>query len=144
MIYARINLELTNYNKSKLNWEYLRNPDVDQLNSIYRQYCMYKKFTSVMPIFASEYIDAKNDVIGYFDNNKLIAFSLLRRFDNHNVEAIQFAWTYHRPRLRLGIESLKHECAIYKDLGYSFLYLGEADEYKREIAGFEILGPLNV
>lgn len=144
MIYARINLELTNYDKSKLNWEYLRNPDIDQLNSIYRQYCMYKKFTSVMPIFASEYTDAKNDIIGYFDNDKLIAFSLLRRFDNHNVEAIQFAWTYHKPKLRLGITSLEHECALYKQLGYKFLYLGEADEYKSEIAGFEILGPLNV
>lgn len=142
MNYARINLSKTNYNPSKLNWQYLRNFDIDQLSTIYQQYCSYKKFASVMPIFDSEYTDSKNDVIGYFDSKVLVAFSILRRYDTSNVEAIQFAWTYHKPKLRLGIESLKQECAIYKRLGYSFLYLGEADDYKSQIDGFEILGPI--
>lgn len=140
MIYARINLSATNYSTSILNWQYLRNPDIDQLNAIYQQYCTYKKFTSVMPIFDSEYTDPKNDIIGYFDHDILLAFSLLRRYDTENVEAVQFAWTYSNPKLRLGVESLKQECAIYKRLGFKFLYLGEADEYKSKIAGFEILG----
>lgn len=139
MIYARINLSQTNYSTSTLDWQYIRNPDIDQLNTIYRQYCSYKKFASVMPIFDSEYSDPKNDIIGYFDNNNLVAFSLLRRYDTTNVEAIQFAWTYHNPKLRLGINSLKQECQIYKRLGYEFFYLGEADEYKKEIDGFEII-----
>ena len=39
------------------------------------------------------------------------------------------------------IETMKHECALYKSLGYRYLYLGGADEYKEEITGFEILGP---
>lgn len=142
MIYARINLLQVNYSANTLDWQYLRNPDINQLNTIYRQYCLYKKFASVMPIFDSEYIDSKNDIIGYFDKDNLVAFSLLRRYDASNVEAVQFAWTYHKPELRLGIESLKHECAIYKRLGYSFLYLGEADDYKRQIDGFEILGSI--
>jgi hypothetical protein len=142
MIYARINLTATDYNTLILNWKYLTNPDVDQLNSIYKTYCEYKKFPSVMPIFASEYTDPKNDIVGYFDHDQLVAFSLLRRYDTQNVEAIQFAWTYHNPRLRLGIQSLKQECYIYKNLGYQFLYLGEADQYKSEITGFEILGSL--
>ena len=95
-----------------------------------------------MPIFDSEYVDQKNDIIGYFDNNNLVAFSLLRRYDAENVEAVQFAWNYNNPKLRLGIESLKQECAIYKRLKFKFLYLGEADEYKSIIDGFEILGSL--
>ena len=141
MIYARINLSATNYSSTLLDWQYITDPDTDQLDTIYQKYCTYKKFPSVMPIFASEYTDPKNDIIGYFDNGVLTAFSLLRRYDAHNVEAIQFAWTYTNPQLRLGILSLKHECALYKKLGYQYLYLGGADEYKSQIDGFEILGP---
>lgn len=140
MIYARINLSLTNYSTSILDWQYLKNPDITQLNRIYKTYCRYKKFASVMPIFDSEYTDSRNDIIGYFANNELVAFSLLRKYDLENVEAVQFAWTYSNPNLRLGIKSLKQECAIYKRLGFKFLYLGQADEYKKEIDGFEILG----
>jgi arginyl-tRNA--protein-N-Asp/Glu arginylyltransferase len=95
-----------------------------------------------MPIFNSEFTDPKNDVIGYYDNQQLVAFSLLRRFDNENVEAVQFAWNYNNPNLSLGINSLKSECAIYKELGFKYLYLGGADEYKKKIDGFELLGPL--
>jgi hypothetical protein len=139
MIYARINLEKTNYNILHSNWEFIKNPDIDALNNIYVQYCRYKKFPSVMPIFDSEYTDPHVDIIGYFDNQNLVAFSLLKKYDCANVEAVQFAWTYHNPKLRLGITSLEHECALYKKLGYKFLYLGGADEYKTQIDGFEIL-----
>lgn len=140
MIYARIDLEKTNYNTLQSNWEFIKNPDIKTLNSIYMYYCKYKKFQSVMPIFDSEYVDPQNDVIGYYDNNHLAAFSLIKKYDSINVEAVQFAWTYHNPKLRLGIRSLEHECALYKQLGYKFLYLGQADEYKKQIDGFEIVG----
>ena len=93
-----------------------------------------------MPIFAEEYTDAKNDVLGYYDNEKLVAFSLLRCYNSKNVEAIQFAWDYENPALGLGIRSLKNECAIYKKRGFDYLYLGQADDYKAKINGFEILG----
>jgi hypothetical protein len=142
MIYARINLENTNYAVFQSNWELVRKPNIDALNNIYTQYCRYKKFSSVMPIFDREYQDPGNDIIEYFDQGQLVAFSIIRKYDSDNVEAIQFAWTYHDPKQRLGIESLKHECALYKHLGYKYLYLGGADEYKKEIDGFEILGPL--
>lgn len=138
MIYARINLEKTNYSIN-LNWRYIKNPDVNQLQIIYATYCRHKQFPSVMPIFDSEYTDIKNDVIGYYINNNLEAFSLIRRHDTLNIEAIQFAWTYSDSKLRLGINSLKQECSIYKKLGYKFFYIGGADEYKSEIDGFEIL-----
>jgi len=37
---------------------------------------------------------------------------------------------------------IKNECAIYRNLGFEYLYLGFADEYKKEMSGFEILGPI--
>ena len=139
MIYARINLEQTDYSAFISNWEFITNPDIFVLNQIYQKYCQYKKFSSVMPIFDSEYTDPQSDIIGYYDNGQLVAFSLIKRYDSINAEAVQFAWTYHNPKLRLGIRSLEHECALYKKLGYKFLYLGEADEYKSKISGFEIV-----
>lgn len=140
MIYARINLAKTNYNKLD-NFKFITNPDVALLDSLYTDYCRYKKFRSVMPIFSSEYTDEKNDVLGYYDGKDLVAFSLIRRYSNIEAECIQFAWNYSDPTLSLGIASLKNECAVYKDLGFKYLYLGGADEYKKQIDGFEILGP---
>ena len=140
MIYARINLEKINYDVLTSDWEFIRTPNIDDLNNIYTQYCKHKKFQSVMPIFDSEYTDPNTDVIGYYDQGILLAFSLIKKYDSDNVEAVQFAWTYNQPELRLGIRSLEHECALYKKLGFKFLYLGGADEYKSKIDGFEILG----
>jgi hypothetical protein len=139
--FARIDLSQTNYEPT-VKWEYLRDPDIPQLNQIYRDYCKYKHFASVMPIFDSRYTDPATDVIGYYDRDKLVAFSLIRRFDEHNALCDQFAWTYHRPRMRLGIETMKTECAIYKKRGFKYLYLEQAHLYKSQIDGFEILGPL--
>lgn len=140
MLYARINLEKTNYTTFSSNWNFITDPDIEILNNIYKIYCKYKQFKSVMPIFDSEYYDTKNDIIGYYEKDTLIAFSLIRKYDVKNVEAIQFAWNYSNPKLQLGIKSLEHECSVYKQLGYKFFYLGEANQYKSKIAGFEILG----
>lgn len=141
MLYARINLKDTNYKKLD-NFILIKNPDITNLQKIYSEYCRYKKFKSVMPIFDSEFTDDKNDLFGYYDNNELVAFSIIRKYDNENIEAVQFAWNYKNPKLRLGILSLQNECAFYKDLNYKYLYLGEADEYKKKIAGFELLGSI--
>jgi hypothetical protein len=140
-MYARIDLSKTFYEKMD-NCKFLDPVPIDLLQKIYKEYCSYKQFKSVMPIFESEFVDPKNEVIGYFDNNALVAFSLLRLFDNDNVEAVQFAWDYKNPKLRLGINSLQNECAVYKERGYKHLYLGGADEYKSKIDGFELLGPV--
>jgi len=139
--FARIDLSRTNYEPT-VKWEYLREPDVAKLNTIYRDYCKYKHFASVMPIFDSRYTDPMTDVIGYYDGDKLAAFSLIRRYDKENALCDQFAWNYNNPRLRLGIETMKTECAIYRARGFKYLYLEQAHLYKSEIAGFEILGPL--
>ena len=138
--FARIDLTQTTY-RPTVTWEYLLEPNIAQLQDIYRTYCIYKHFASVMPLFNSQFTDPNTDVIGYKEQGELVAFSLMRRLDEENVLASQFAWTYHNPRTRLGVESLKTECAIYRDRGYKFLYLDQAHLYKQGLEGFEILGP---
>lgn len=142
--FARIDLSKTDYTES-VDWRYItdRTPEVlAKLIDIYRTYCIYKHFASVMPMFHGRYNDPMADIIGYYDNNKLVAWSLIRKFDEHNALCDQFAWTYHQPKLRLGIETMKTECAIYKERGFKYLYLEQAHLYKQQIDGFEILGPL--
>jgi len=139
--FARINLAQTEY-KESVRWQYLRVPDIALLNNIYREYCVHKRFASVMPMFDSRYLDPATDVLGYYDGTDLVAFSLIRRYDRENALCDQFAWNYHKPGLRLGIETMKTECAIYKERGFKYLYLEQAHLYKSEIHGFEILGPL--
>lgn len=95
-----------------------------------------------MPLFPSRFRDPMADVIGYWDGGNMVAFSLIRRYDDENAICDQFAWTYHDPKMRLGIETMKTECAIYKQRGFCYLYLEQAHLYKQEIAGFEILGPM--
>ena len=138
--FARIDLAQTTY-RPTVTWEYLLEPNIAQLQDIYRTYCIYKHFASVMPLFNSQFTDPMTDVIGYREQGELVAFSLMRRLDTENVLASQFAWTYRNPRTRLGVESLKTECAIYRDRGYKFLYLDQAHLYKQGLEGFEILGP---
>lgn len=139
--FARINLVQTTYQPA-VDWEYLKEPNIAQLQDIYRTYCIYKHFASVMPLFNSQFTDSMTDIIGYRENGELVAFSLMRRYDDHNVLASQFAWTYRNPRSRLGIESLKTECAIYRDRGFQYLYLDQAHLYKQDLEGFEVLGPM--
>ena len=145
MIYGRIKLKETNYKIGCVDWKLINDPDIEALNKIYQKYCKYKKFKSVVPIFDGEYKDPNIDVIGYYHENKLVAFSLMRHVyqDNDNIEAYQFAWDYENPKLKLGFKSLEHECALYKSKGYKYLWLGEANEYKTKFNGFEILGPVD-
>jgi hypothetical protein len=143
MKYCRINLSKTHYTELP-NYTLMLSPDTKQLNMIYRQYCEYKQFDSVMPLFNNDYYDPCHDVLGYYNpKNELVAFSLIRKHDRWNVEALQFAWNYQEPRLRLGIRSLESECARYKRMGYHYLYLEFADKYKQQFDGFELVGPIN-
>lgn len=141
--FARIDLDKTNYTPT-VDWRYLKptKENILACQEIYRTYCAYKHFSSVMPVFASRFCDAMADIIGYYDHDTLVAWSLIRKFDEHNALCDQFAWTYHKPKMRLGIETMKTECAIYKQQGFKYLYLEQAHLYKSEIDGFEILGPL--
>ena len=139
--FARIKLKETTYTPT-VEWGYITDPDITVLQNIYKTYSIYKNFASVMPLFDSQFTDPTTDIIGYKEDGKLVAFSLMKRYDTKNVLANQFAWTYQNPKTRLGIESLKTECAIYRDRGFEYLYLDQAHLYKQSIKGFEILGPL--
>jgi len=146
MPYTRIDLSKTNYDKRKLKLDARTLTDISktqcmELEKIYDAYVKYKKFDSVMPLFFEEYRMPQSDVHGYYDNNELVAFSLMFRYNSKNVAALQFAWTYHNPKLSIGTKSLKWECAHYKALGYDYIYLGDADGYKQTMQGFEVLGP---
>ena len=139
--FARIDLQ-KNTDIEMVKWRYLYDPDIAQLKDIYRTYCIYKRFASVMPLFDSQFTDPGTDIIGYYDQEELVAFSLIKRYDEHNALCAQFAWNYRKPKLQLGIRSLQTECAIYRERGFSYLYLDQAHLYKQGITGFELLGPL--
>lgn len=143
MKYSRIDLSKTNYTELS-SYNYVpRDPSLfPVLVDIYQKYCEHKNFESVMPLFERQLFDQSAEIVGYLNNDNLVAFSLLRIYDSENIEAVQFAWDYADPKLRLGIESLKNECALYKARGFKYLYLGPADEYKAELQGFEIIGKL--
>jgi hypothetical protein len=142
--FARIDLS-KNVDQVSVDWHYITEIDsaaILALKDIYRTYCIYKHFVSVMPLFDRQFTDVDTDVIGYKDQGELVAFSLIKRYDQHNALCAQFAWNYHNPRSRLGIESLRTECAIYRERGFQYLYLDQAHLYKQGITGFELLGPL--
>ena len=100
--FARIELAKTSYQPT-VDWFYITDPDVNELQDIYRTYCIYKHFASVMPLFDSQFTEPGVDIIGYRDQGQLVAFSMMKRYDEENVLAAQFAWNYRKPRLRLGI-----------------------------------------
>jgi hypothetical protein len=139
MFYCRINLEETNYDT--IDFKILKEFDYRVLDKIYTEYCKHKKFKSVMPLFESELTNVSSEIIGYYDLTELVGFSYIKKYDSVSVEGVQFAWDYKNPDLRLGIRSLKSECAYYKSLGFKHYYLGHPDNYKKQIKGFEILGP---
>jgi len=143
MKYCRIDLSQTAYTPMlNSQWKYIIERNTSTLNQIYKEYCSFKKFDSVMPIFDSQYLDKSVDIIGYYDNDNLVAWDMIKIYDDQNVEALQFAWNYKNPDLRLGMESLKNACAIYKQRGFKYLYLGSAANYKKEILGYQELGPI--
>ena len=139
MIYCRIKLSKTNY--QAYDYAYIEDkPNLKKIQDIYKKYCDYKKFKSVQPLFANDIKVHK--VMAYYDDGKFVAFSLLYELDKDNVEALQFAWDYENPKLRLGIRSLENECHWAKASGYKYLYLGQDDRYKSQFKGYEILGAL--
>jgi len=142
MKFCRIKLKETNYqeypNVARWTWA----SGLAPFEQIYTDYCRYKQFSSVMPLFLSQFQDSANDIHVYYHNDIMVAWSLCRRWDEVNVESLQFAWNYKNPELELGLKSLEHECAYYKKLGYEYLYLGESANYKAQFDGYELLGPI--
>lgn len=148
LTFCRINLTKTNYNI--FDYPYAKELTFEdkekywfKINTIYKDYCTYKNFTSIMPLWPSQFTNTNPEyrVIGYFNAcNELVAWTKLRQFDKCNIESEQFAWDYKDPNLRLGIKSLEYESAYFKFLGFQYIWLGFDDHYKQQIQGYEIVG----
>ena len=144
-MYSRINLNATNYTSSIpfIDTNLVRNFDFDELQQVYRSYCIYKDFASVMPLFIEEYMYPQSDVHCYFESRvNLVGFTLMFKYNARNVAAAQFAWNYHKPWIQLGIKSLEYLCCYYKDQGFDYMYLGGDEPYKRQLQGYEICPPM--
>ena len=139
-LYSRIDLEKTNYTVSTAKATLLKVP-TDQLQKIYNDYCKYKEFSSVTPLHNAMMLNSDIEVIGYYEEGELVAFSLMRIYNEEHVANIQFAWNYKNPETRLGIKSLESECAYFKERGFKFIELGLDAPYKREFDGYEVMGP---
>lgn len=142
-MYCRINLDKTNY--TEIEHEVLNESHFDEIVEVYKKYCKYKEFDSVMPLFIEDLQQTNTELLGYRnDAGKLIAFSLILVYPSQqSVSADQFAWDWEEPKLKLGYRSIRSECARYKRLGFKYFYLGDYYDYKAELKGFEISRPFS-
>ena len=112
-MFCRICLSKTNY--EEIEYQILDHNWFDQLETIYTTYCKIKNFESEVPLFIEEFENPMTDTIGYFENKKLVAFSLIYLYPSkRSCMAEQFAWDYTNPNLKLGYLSIRSECARYK------------------------------
>ena len=140
--YAYIDLQETNY-KPLVDYEILpKDTDPAPLLEIYRQYCLYKGFSSVWPIYAEEFSRELNDTIAYKDDGEIVAWSLIYRVAKEHVWNMQFAWNYANPKLKLGYKSIRTEIAIYRDLGYKTMTIDDDMKYKSELQGYKLFGAM--
>lgn len=139
-LYGRIDLSKTHFEVNVAMATILK-PNPAHLRIIYDNYCKFKKFASVTPLHDAMILNDDIEVIGYYDEGELVAFSLIRHYDSETVENIQFAWNYNKPELRLGIKSLEAECAYFKTRGVKYIEIGLDAPYKREFDGYEVMGP---
>lgn len=136
-----IDLEKTQY-VDDLDWQYLDPPPVDELQRVYRDYCRHKHFQSVMPMVAGRFTCPGTEIIGYHNGSRLVAWSMYRVWDQHNVLSDHFAWDYRDPCLRLGVRSIENECAIYRKRGFRCMYFESVEPYMMDLQGFAMLGAM--
>jgi hypothetical protein len=141
MKFGRIDLTKTTY--SIVLDAHLLNPvPVDEVNRVYKAYCLYKNFKSVMPLVPGRFTVPGTEVLGYYDQNQLIAWSMYRIWDSKSIVIDHHAWDYGNPKLRIGLRSLENECALYRNQGYQYMYFESVEPYMLNLQGFEILGTL--
>lgn len=141
MKFGRIDLTKTTYSVT-LDAHLLDPVPIDEINRVYKAYCSYKNFKSIMPMVPGRFSVPGTEVFGYYSNEKLMAWSMYRIWDDKNIVIDHHAWDYNDPKLRIGLSSLQNECAIYRDRGYQFMYFESIESYMLNLQGFEILGTL--
>lgn len=141
-LYGYIELQETKY-KPLLDYEILTNvEDNSCLLDIYYAYTKYKQFPSVQPIFHGEFIDPRCEFVTYKVDSKVVAWTMIRKLDETVVDNMQFCWDYKDPKLKLGYKSIRTECAIYRDRGYTQMLIDTEMHYKTELQGYKIYGPV--
>jgi hypothetical protein len=141
MKFGRIDLTKTTYNII-LDAQLLNPVPIDEVNRVYQAYCLYKNFKSVIPMVPGRFAIPGTEVLGYYDQDQLIAWSMYRIWDSKNIVSDHHAWDYSNPGLRIGLHSLENECALYRDRGYRYMYFEFITPYMMDLQGFEILGTL--
>jgi hypothetical protein len=139
-IYSYIALQETNY-KPLLDFEILTNiENPSLLLDIHQKYCRYKNFTSVQPIFHGEFTDPRCEFVTYKIDNKVVAWTMLRKLGDTAIDNMQFCWDYEDPKLKLGYKSIRTECAIYRDRGFTEMLIDTEMYYKKQLQGYSIYG----
>lgn len=139
MKFGRIDLTKTTYSVT-LDAQLLNPVPIDDIDRVYKAYCLHKKFKSIMPMIPGRFSVPGTEVFGYYKQDRLIAWSMYRIWDNRSVVIDHHAWDYSNPSLRLGLKSLQNECAIYRNRGYQFMYFESFEPYMFKLQEFEILG----
>lgn len=135
---CRINLKQCSY--KQIPFILLSQDDFPQCEKIYKDYVRRNNIEHPYPIFEEEWNNDNIDILGYYDNDKLVAWSLIYKFPSkQTVVADQFAWNYENPKLKLGYKSIRSECAYYKSQSFNYFVLGDYDKYKQELQGFEMI-----
>ena len=137
--FGRIHLPSTGY-QADIACEVMQPVPINEVLRVYRDYCLHRHFHSVIPMIPGRLTAADTEIMGYRDRDRLVAWSMYRIWDRHNVLSDHFAWDYRNPRLRLGIRSLENECAIYRDRGFEWMYFESVEPYMLDLQAFEILG----
>ena len=138
-MYGRINLSKVDYDLDPDISLY--KPSLKEATHVYNTYCKYKNFDSVFPLYSDDIL--QNDFHRLYIDDKLIAWEQTKTYTNDKGGfSDQFAWDYGNPEGRVGWRFSYHVPAYYKSQGYKYLYLGDHQDYKSRIQGYEILGPI--
>ena len=95
----------------------------------------------MQPIYPGEFADPRCQFVTYKHQDKLVAWTMIRKLDTIAVDNMQFCWDYENPKLKLGYKSIRTECAIYRDLGYKQMLVDTEMHYKTELQGYKLFGP---
>lgn len=139
-----VRIDLKEYRPSKTTAKLARqidfsvHPFSDQFiyRDLYEKYCRHHGFERT--ITWDEFFT--HQVINYYQQQKLIAYSTIEQYDNALV-ATQFVWDYADPKLSMGKVAQLYECEVAKMLGCTHVYiLGGYEQcclYKSDFHGFE-------
>lgn len=125
----RVDFEICYHRK---NWE--------RYKEIWEIYLEKKGFDGDQPLERLFDLDPdKKIIVEVYDYDELVAFSVIR-IDPVPV-SLQFAWTYHDPKLSLGIHCQYFEMQSLLDLGFEYDYVCPGYEdtciWKSRFPGFE-------